>query len=175
MTVEAVKSPSRIGNDVDDHHDRDQILTIKKSLAEVVIYLLLIAVDIFYLSEAYRLHVQVPSPHVGPGGFPLIIAVINLLLLLGLLFISLFIKPRRTPQERLAFSRPLSVLAAVAILIAETTLLKTAGPLITIALFSFLLMWVAGERRLTMLAIIPPLFSATIYAIFVMALGVYFD
>lgn len=158
-----------------DESGKMYVLNIKRKWAEISIYILLIALNIFYYTQALELPFYTSAGGIGAGGFPVIIAVANLLLLMGLVVISLKEKRKETTSLTINIPRPIYVLAAIALLLCEVSLLSFLGPIVTIALFSFLLIWVAGERRWRLLLIIPPVLAASIYAVFVLALGVYFD
>lgn len=150
--------------------------TIRLSLVwvELVTSILLAAIVVGYLIEAYAL----PSPYnaksVGAGEFPIIIGYSTLIPLILLIIKSVANIVRKVPPKEVAISRPLSVLLAMVVLIVQTLLLDKVGLIIGIAVFSALLMLTAGERRPAFFIGVPLALALGIHAVFVLVLGVYF-
>lgn len=160
-----------------DGYSKSEGRTIRLPLPwiELVTSIVLLAIISGYLVEAFAM----PSPYneksVGAGAFPIIIGVATLIPLVSLLITSLVKILRNIPSEDVSISRPLGVLLAMVILILQALLLDTVGLIISIALFSALLMLAAGERRPVFIISIPIAFALGMYVVFVGVLGVYFS
>ncbi|NVK42848.1 MAG: tripartite tricarboxylate transporter TctB family protein [Oceanospirillaceae bacterium] len=141
---------------------------------ELVFGLVLLLVAGTYLYEAAKLPDPMNPKAVGAGDFPMIIAIGTLIAVFLMCCHGLVKIFREKEHERVELSRPLSVIIAVLILGGIGAFLDSLGAIIATAGLSALLMIAVGERRPLHLIAVPMGLALGLYAIFVLALGVYF-
>lgn len=158
-----------------DSKDDHQAIRLSLTWVELITCLVLLAIVSGYLVEAFALPAPYNAKSVGAGEFPVIIGIATLIPLISLIVISLANIIRNAPSKTVIINRPLGVLLAITVLIAQVLLLDKVGLIIGIALFSALLMLAAGERRPAFYIGVPVALALGMYVVFVVVLGVYFS
>lgn len=122
---------------------------------------------------------QLPEPmnpnEIGVGEFPVIIAVTGFVAAALMLCFGVVKCVRRSAQQQVAISRPLSAGLAILVLVGGGICLDRLGPVLGVALLSALTMLVVGERRPMQIIAVSLGLSLGLYAVFVLALGVSFS
>lgn len=141
---------------------------------EVVFGLVLLLIVGNYLYEATQLPNPMNPKAVGAGDFPMMIAIGTLIAVFLMCCHGLVKIFREKEHERVEFSRPLSVIVAILVLVGIGGFLDSLGAIIATAGLSALIMIAVGERRPLQLIAVPLGLALGLYAVFVLALGVYF-
>lgn len=160
---------------IEDSKADDQAIRLSLTLVELIVCFILLAIVSAYLFEAFALPAPYNEKSVGAGEFPIIIGLGTLIPLISLIIITLSKIIRNVPPDTVTVSRPVGILLAMAVLIAQALLLETVGLIIGIALFAALLMLTAGERRPALYIGVPVALALGMYVVFIYVLGVYFS
>lgn len=139
---------------------------------ELVLGLALVAILWIYLDEAGQLPRPMNPSDVGAGRFPTIVGVATIVAVALMIGLGIARLRRGGGHHPVTVHRPVWVLVAAGLLVAQAALFEVFGALAGVAGFSFLLMLVAGERRPLHLIATPALLTAGLYVTFVLALGV---
>jgi len=150
------------------------LVKISMPLLELLGGALIAMVSGFYLYEAWQLPEPFNAKAVGAGEFPLIIGVVTLICALALTILGLLKLISKNTPEYASFPRLGYVVLAIVALIAVVSFMEVLGAFVSMAILSFMVMLAGGERRIGYLVSIPVVLGATIYVVFVLALGVYF-
>ncbi|MFN4155834.1 MAG: tripartite tricarboxylate transporter TctB family protein [Paracoccaceae bacterium] len=125
-----------------------------------------------YLQQARALRRPMNPADIGAGGFPGLLATIAIAALVLLLGIIIFRKIVARNQSTLVIQRPVYVLAAMGLLVAQAVLFDRVGAIACVGIFSLAVLLACGERRPVHLIGVPLALTAFIYVVFVVALGV---
>ena len=156
-----------------DTHTSDHQFRLPFSILEVIISVSVLIIGIFYLIETLPLASMASGSQVGPGGFPLGIAIITVTLTSLLLISSVIKLIKQTDSHHVTFHRFIYVLISTGIIVLIGGNLESLGAFFGTWIMATGIMFCCGERGLR-LFILPPCIGAAIYVIFVIALGVYF-
>ncbi|MGO2240351.1 MAG: tripartite tricarboxylate transporter TctB family protein [Halomonas sp.] len=153
---------------------KDKTLIIRKKWLELAVYFVLLAVTALYANDAFNLP-GYGSSGIGASGFPLLVTMLIGVSLVILIIVGFLSKESQGGDPLVEINRPMKVLLSVIVMIAVVLALKGLGLIVGFTLLSFCLMKLGGEDRYSLLLTLPPLLALSIYAIFVLVLGVYFD
>lgn len=159
-----------------DHSQKKSELAIQVPMVwlEVLFGFILLVIVGSYLYEAIKLPSPMNAKSMGAGDFPMIIAIVTLVAVFVMFCIGLVKIFKEKEHELVAFSRPVWVVAAILVLVVIGAFMETLGALAASAILVALLMFFAGERRPLQLITVPLGLALGIYAVFILALGVYF-
>ena len=141
---------------------------------EVVFGFILLFVIGSYLYEAIKLPRAMNAKAMGAGDFPMIIAIGSLVAVFVMFCFGLVKLLKEKDHELVAFSRPVWVIAAMVVLVVIGSFLEYLGAISGVGSLVALLMFLAGERRPIQLIAVPLGMALGLYAVFILALGVYF-
>ena len=151
----------------------DRPFRLSFNILEVIVSIAVLIIGIFYLIETLPLVPMASDSQVGPGGFPLGIAIITVTLTSLLLISSVIKLIKQTDSHHVTFHRFVYVVISTGIIILIGGNLESLGAFFGTWTMATGIMFCCGEKGLRLL-ILPPCIGAAIYVIFVIALGVYF-
>lgn len=151
----------------------DRPFRLSFNILEFIVSTAVLIIGIFYLIETLPLLPMASDSQVGPGGFPLGIAIITVTLTSLLLISSVIKLIKQTDSHHVTFHRFIYVLISTGIIVLIGGNLESFGAFFGTWIMATGIMFCCGERGLR-LFILPFCIGAAIYVIFVIALGVYF-
>lgn len=151
----------------------DKDIVIPLPIIEIVVCLLLILIEVFYIIDSIPLNKNNYAPQVGPGGFPIGIGAISLFITTIFLIKCIANIKKKNNSRNVVFNRAYSVVVSIAIIIIAGGSLDKMGAFFGTWVLSALIMFFCNERGKSLL-IIPPVFAASVYVLFVYILSVYF-
>lgn len=151
----------------------DRPFRLSFNILEVIVSTAVLIIGIFYLIETLPLVPMASDSQVGPGGFPLGIAIITVTLTSLLLISSVIKLIKQTDSHHVTFHRFVYVVISTGIIVLIGGNLESLGAFFGTWIMATGIMFCCGEKGLRLL-ILPPCIGAAIYVIFVIALGVYF-
>lgn len=133
---------------------------------------LLFAVFWGYYEQARALPLPLNPIDIGAGGFPFILAIATLLAIVTVCVAAVVRAFVAVPVESVSIRRPVSVVCAVALLIAQATWFEAFGALPSVIAFAAGTAFACGERRIAHLVGVSVALAAFVYGAFVLALAV---
>ncbi|WP_417725385.1 tripartite tricarboxylate transporter TctB family protein [Salipiger sp.] len=147
-------------------------LEVRTRLPDLVVAAAILAAFVAYTIAALRIPAPYTNDDVGPGAFPLMVAVFGVLGSLGLAVGPLLGMIRGTPQDTVIINRYPQVFAAALLLMLGAVLFDRIGAVASLVPLGLAMLWLGGERRVMQLIIVPVALAAGVYAAFAYGLDV---